>query len=223
MSPAICPSASSTTRAAPSLHRVPSGWVPRLPRYYRPTPTPATRFRGHKLREGRPLASPPASLRLLRSAVPPLAPPSLPQRRAHSPRTRTISCAAPAPRLLRWRRRDLPGSWATPCVHAPLPDPGGAPAPGPFGTDVGVFRSTDRVDSARVLTFGAPSRGLHAPCVRFAAGVTPAPRNTRFRLRAHLGWSGLSPAGSHRRFPSRVSLYLPSLLSRLCLAQQRFS
>ena len=30
--------------------------------------------------------------------------------------------------------------------------------------------------------FEAQSRGLYAPCVRFAAGVTPAPRNTRLRL-----------------------------------------
>jgi len=32
--------------------------------------------------------------------------------------------------------------------------------------------------------FGALSRGLHAPCLRFAAGVTPALRKTRFRLLA---------------------------------------
>ncbi len=35
-------------------------------------------------------------------------------------------------------------------------------------------------------THEALSRGLHAPCVRFAAGVTPRPRNTRFRLVANL-------------------------------------
>ena len=48
--------------------------------------------------------------------------------------------------------------------------------------------------------FGAPSRGLHALCVRFEAGVTPGQRNTRFRLVASLGRAGLSPAGSHRWF-----------------------
>jgi len=32
--------------------------------------------------------------------------------------------------------------------------------------------------------FGAPSRGLPAPRLRFAAWVTPAPRKTRFRLLA---------------------------------------
>ena len=128
-------------------------------------------------------------------------------------------CAAPAPLLPRWRRRDLPGL-DDPCAHAPLPDPGGAPAPGPFGTGVGVFRSTDRVDSARGLTFGTPSRGLHAPCVRFAARVSPAPRNTRFRLGARLGRSGLSPAGSHRRLPPCLSFYMPSPFTKLRLAQQ---
>ena len=56
--------------------------------------------------------------------------------------------------------------------------------------------------------FEAPSRGLHALCVRFAAGVAPGPRNTRFRLVANLDRSGLSPAGSRRRFPACLSLYM---------------
>jgi hypothetical protein len=47
--------------------------------------------------------------------------------------------------------------------------------------------------------FGAPSHGLHARCLRFAARVTPAPRKTRSRLVASLGRTGLVPA----RFPSK--------------------
>ena len=39
----------------------------------------------------------------------------------------------------------------------------------------------------QLITFEARSRGLQAPCVRFAAGVAPGPRNTRFRLVASLG------------------------------------
>ena len=38
---------------------------------------------------------------------------------------------------------------------------------------------------------GAQSRGLRAPCERFAPGVTPGPRITRFRLAADLGRMGL--------------------------------
>ena len=62
-------------------------------------------------------------------------------------------------------------------------------------------------NSVRAL-IGAPSRGLHALCVRFAAGVTPGPRNTRFPLVANLDRAGLSPAGSRRRFPACLSLYI---------------
>ena len=41
------------------------------------------------------------------------------------------------------------------------------------------------------MHFGAQSRGLRAPCERFAPGVTPGPRITRFRLAADLGRMGL--------------------------------
>jgi hypothetical protein len=51
---------------------------------------------------------------------------------------------------------------------------------------------------------------LHAhqgatPCVRFAAKVTLAPRNTRFRLVANLCRAGLPPAGSHQEFSVKSS------------------
>ena len=105
-----------------------------------------------------------------------------------------------------------------PCVHAPLSDPGGPPIPGHFRTGDVVFRLRNDVDSA-ATSFGALSRGLHALCVRFAAGVAPGPRNTRFRLVASLDRSGLSPAGSRRRFPSCQSVYMASPFTRLCLAQ----
>ena len=41
------------------------------------------------------------------------------------------------------------------------------------------------------MHFGAQSRGLRAPCERFAPWVTPGPRITRFRLAADLGRMGL--------------------------------
>ena len=71
--------------------------------------------------------------------------------------------------------------------------------PGHYRTGDVVFRTLNNVDSA-FAPFEAQSRGLHALCVRFAAGVAPGPRNTRFRLVANLDRSGLSPAGSHRWF-----------------------
>ena len=76
---------------------------------------------------------------------------------------------------------------------------------------VGVFWQSlvNDVDSA-IRAFEAQSRGLHALCVRFAAGVAPGPRNTRFRLVASLDRSGLSPAGSHRGFPPCLSVYMAS-------------
>ena len=42
------------------------------------------------------------------------------------------------------------------------------------------------------MHFGAQSRGLRAPCERFAPWVTPGPRITRFRLAADLGRMGLA-------------------------------
>ena len=41
------------------------------------------------------------------------------------------------------------------------------------------------------MHFGAQSRGLQAPCERFAPWVSPGPRITRFRLAADLGRMGL--------------------------------
>ena len=96
-----------------------------------------------------------------------------------------------------------------PCVHAPLFDPDGPPTPGHYRDGDMVFRLVNDVDSA-FAAFEALSRGLHALCVRFAAGVTPGPRNTRFRLVASLDRSGFSPAGSRRRFPSCLSVYMAS-------------
>jgi hypothetical protein len=45
---------------------------------------------------------------------------------------------------------------------------------------------------SRDLSFGAQSRSSRTPCVRFAAGVAAAPRNTRFRLVANLCRAGVA-------------------------------
>ena len=201
--PAIFPSASSIIRSAASHPPGPLGRVPRPHRY---------------LSADSDFSPPPrASLRFLRSALPPLRPPSL-------PRGRTIP-RGPGPLLPRRPRRlstvektRYPRFLDDPCVHAPLFDPDGPPTPGHYRDGDVVFRLVNDVDSA-IRAFEALSRGLHALCVRFAAGVTPGPRNTRFRLVASLDRSGFSPAGSRRRFPSCLSVYMASPLTKLCLAQ----
>ena len=200
--PVIFPSASSIIRPAASLRRVLWGEFPDL---------------AGTISRLRLLAPRRASLRFLRSALPPLRLPSLPRGQA-VPRK-------PGPLLPRRPRRPStvektrpPRFLGDPCVHAALLDPGGPPNPGHFRTGDVVFHLRNDVDSASTA-FGAPSRGLHALCVRFAAGVTPGPRNTRFRLVASLDRSGLSPAGSLRRFRSCRSVYMASPFTKLCLAQ----
>ena len=181
--PAICPPASSIIRSAASLRRVLWGEFPDLIGNYQPTPT----------------SRPPSRITSFPSLSATTAPPfSL-------PRGRTIP-RGPGPLLPRRPRRLItvektryPRFLDDPCVHAPLFDPGGPPNPGHYRAGDVVFRSVDQ-RRLRIAPFEAQSRGLHALCVRFAAGVAPGPRNTRFRLVASLDRSGLSPAGSHRWF-----------------------
>ena len=181
--PVIFPPASFIIRSAASHPPGPLGRVPRPHRYYQPTPT----------------SRPPSRVTSFPSLSATTAPPS------SLPRSRTIP-RGPGPLLSRRPRRlssvektRYPRFLDDPCVHAPLFDPGGPPTPGLYRTGDVVFRTLNNVDSA-FAPFEARSRGLHALCVRFAAGVAPGPRNTRFRLVASLDRSGLSPAGSHRWF-----------------------
>ena len=85
------------------------------------------------------------------------------------------------------------------CVRAPLFDPAGPPASGRFHASSTAFRSENHVGSGHLFPFEALSRSSHAPCVRFAAGVAPRPRNTRFRLVTNLYRAGFSPARSATR------------------------
>ena len=105
------------------------------------------------------LASPRASLRLLRSALPPL-------RRSSLPRDGTTP-RGPGPLLPRRPRRlssvektRPPRFLDNPCVHAPLSDPGAPPAPGHYRTGDGVFRTGYYVDSTMMVISGLN----HAAC-----------------------------------------------------------
>ena len=183
--PAIVPSAGpcSGTSFPP---RGPVGPVPPLPRYYEVL---------------RLLSVLPAALRCLRLAVPPVrrffAPADEP-RVADGP---GVWSSVPRPTLSGGDAQvsQVPGEPSR--VHALLFDPGETSVPGlPRHLDA-AFRAVNGVGSRSDQTDGAPSHGLHAPCVRFAAGIAPAPRNTRFRRVANLCRAGLIT----RRVPTKVS------------------
>lgn len=95
-------------------------------------------------------------------------------------------------RFLRGARTAVPGKerlspprfLGDPCVHALLSDPGGVSTSGRCNAETVAFRYLDCVGSAGI-NIGALSHSLHAPCVRFAAGIAPAPRHTRFRWMAN--------------------------------------
>ena len=98
------------------------------------------------------LASPRASLRLLRSALPPPAPPFAPTGAGRAPRgPGPFLTAAPAPPLHGGEDEtsQVPGRPLRTCPA--LRPPTGAPAPGPFGTGDGVFRHANGVDSAKMI------------------------------------------------------------------------
>ena len=105
------------------------------------------------------LASPRASLRFLRSALPPLRPSSLP-RDGTTPRGPGLLLPRRPRRLSSVEKTRPPRFLDNPCVHAPLSDPGGPPAPGHYRTGDGVFRTADYVDSTMMLISGLN----HAAC-----------------------------------------------------------
>jgi hypothetical protein len=82
---------------------------------------------------------------------------------------------------VRRRREALPGSWETPVHACPALRPRWAGFSLPY-REKPVLPSRLRKPSApRDVTFEAPSRGLHARCLRFTVWVAPARRKTRFQ------------------------------------------
>jgi hypothetical protein len=90
-------------------------------------------------------------------------------------------------RLFTGRAQDLPGSWGTLRLHADALGPRRIAHAKPFGA--ALLPCAQRTASAPPITLISRFYhfGLQTPCVRFAAEVTLAPRNTRFRLVANLG------------------------------------
>jgi len=142
----------------------PLGRVPRAPRYYQPTPTTQPPSRR-------------ASLPSLGATLPlvPFAPigrtganrpgPLLTRRPHRTPRQGTAEPSQVPGRPLR----------IGPCSSTPAERRHQAIQCRPCCLP--LFRPR----RLRHVTFEAQSHSLHAPCVRFAGGITPTPRNTRFR------------------------------------------
>jgi len=175
-------------------------------------------------------ASSPAS-RVLRSAPTPCRPSG---RTSLPSLGRTALGSLVAPRRGRAR---LPGSWAlvtrcppgfgaettgppgflgSPTAHMPRSSTaaeGGAPRPD--GAPPAAFRNLNGVGLRKDPSYAAPSRGLCAPCARFAAPVTR--RHATPGSRCWLGVAGRDshPPGSEKKFPAYV---MPSPPSRLCPA-----
>ena len=200
--PVICPSRSPIVRSTASLHRVPWGGFPD----FRST------ISGLRL-----LAPHPAALRCLRLAVPPAAPLRSPGR--GKPRGLDYLLPRRPHRLPRVERTRPPRFLGDPCLHAPLLDPGGPLTPGQFRVSDAAFRLLNDVGSASISL----SRLYHAAYRHPVYASLPGSPPDHATLGSG-GWpasagSGLAPAGSHRRFPSWLSVYMTSPLTKLCLAQ----
>ena len=189
-------------RSAASLRRVPWGRFPD--------------FSG-SISELRLLAAHPAALRCLRLAVPRVCPV---RSRGSGPPPgpgRICMAAVRVPRL-RWRRRDLPGSWATHRLHAPLSDPGGTGSARPVPAPRCCLPHTSRRRLPRSRLFrGSITRPARLPVYASQPGSPPHHATLGSGWLANLGRSGLPPAGSHRRFPSCHCM--ASSFTKLCLAQ----
>ena len=106
----------------------------------------------------------------------------------------------PAPRRsLRWRREAsrVPGKPTR--THATRSDPGEVAASTASEMRRDSLPSNARRRPSQTMHFGAQSRGLRAPCERFAPWVTPGPRITRFWRPTLAGWDWI-PTGFRTRF-----------------------
>ena len=118
----------------------------------------------------------------------------------------TSSARAASPAMEKTRPSRFLGD---PCTHAPLSDPGGAPAPGPFGTGVGVFRSTDSVDPARIYFRGSITRPARSLCTLRSRGH---PRTTQHSV----------PAGGQPWPVRSLTCWVASKVSAMCIPLHAF-
>ena len=128
-------------------------------------------------------SSPPVPPRfvLLRLAVPLGRPASLPPVWA-APAGRDCCLSRPPLPHRRWRRRDLPGSWATLARMPPSRTPAEPPAPDQYGAAMVPSALVTASASATYTHFVAQSRGLQGFLCTLRRQRRHCPRNTRFRL-----------------------------------------
>ena len=198
----ICPSRSPIIRSTASLHRVPWGGFPD----FRST-----------ISGLRSLAFRPASLRCLHSAVPPAAPFRSPGRSS----SRGLDHFLPRRphRLLRVEKTRSPRFLGDPCQHAPLLDPGGPLTLGQFRVSDAAFRYLNDVGSASISLSRLDHAAYRLPVYASQPGSPPNHATLGSGWWPTFTGSGLSPAGSHRRFLPWLSVYMISPLTKLCLAQ----
>jgi hypothetical protein len=116
---------------------------------------------------------------------------------------------------LRWKRRGLPGSRETHthACHTLRPRRGRCLH---GHSEAAMLPSVQRKTSTLApMHFGAQSRGLLAPCERFASWVAPSTRITRFRLAAGLGRMGIDTHRVSNKVSKITSGHLV-LLDRVC-------
>ena len=119
--------------------------------------------------------------------------------------SRGRDCCLPRPSVppLRGRRRDLPGSWATPARMPRSPTPAEPRTPDRRGARGGAFRSCHSVGFRDAYGFrGSITRPARLPVYASQPGSPPVHATLGSGWSVNLGRSGLSPAGSLRRFPS---------------------
>jgi len=125
-----------------------------------------------------------------------------------SPASTAASLAARSPRFL-----------GDPYLHAPLLDPGGPLTPGPFGVSHAAFRKLNDVGSAPISLSRLYHAAYRSPVYASQAGSPPHHATLGSGWWPTFAGSGLSPAGSQRRFPPCLSVYMTSSITKLCLAQ----
>ena len=146
--PAICPPASSIIRSAASLRRVLWGEFPDLV---------------GSISRLRLLVPRRASLRCLRSALPPLRPPSLPRSRA-TPRGPGPLLSRRPRRLITMEKTRYPRFLDDPCLHAPLFDPGGPLTPGHYGAAMRPSAVKTASAPQQWIFRGSITRPTHSLC-----------------------------------------------------------
>ena len=158
-----------------------------------------------------------ASLRFLRSALPPLRPLRSP-RAGRFPESLDHFYRGARAASSRWRRRDIPGSWAT---LAYMPRSSTPADPRPQATTGPAMWSSANLTTS--TPHGTLSRLYHAACTLSVYASQPGSPPDHATLDSGW-WPALTGQDSHLLgridgFPSCLSVYMASSITKLRLAQ----